>query len=90
MRIAISADTLPGIAPSLAQWVRDRGHSVLLHGALAEGDNALGISLRLTSASQMQEMLDAWFSSSTEASQAANIDHVKSLDAGSQVTGRPA
>ena len=143
MRISISADTLLGIAPQLPAWVRERGHEVLLRGALdpeanvewawaseaaardvASGRadqaivccttgtgatiaankvtgvraalcidaytaagarkwndaNVLGISLRLTSESQMQEMLDAWFSHQAEASQAHNIDHIRGIE----------
>ncbi len=38
MRISLSADELTGVAGTLAEAVRARGHSVLLHGALAEGE----------------------------------------------------
>ncbi len=38
MRISLSADELTGVAGTLADAVRARGHSVLLHGALAEGE----------------------------------------------------
>jgi ribose 5-phosphate isomerase B len=40
MNISISADSPLGIAPQLADWVRERGHVVLLHGALAPAANA--------------------------------------------------
>jgi ribose 5-phosphate isomerase B len=38
MRIAISADERVGIAAVLAQELRRRGHEVLAHGVLAEGE----------------------------------------------------
>ena len=124
MRIAVAADELTGIAETLAGELRERGHEVLLHGALAEGErpdwawaseaaardvaegraeqavvccwtgtgasiaankvsgiraalctdgptadgarrwndaNVLALSLRLTSAAELEEILDAWF-----------------------------
>lgn len=36
MRIAISADEITGVAGRLAGELRDRGHEVVAHGALAE------------------------------------------------------
>ncbi|RYX90851.1 MAG: galactose isomerase [Comamonadaceae bacterium] len=147
MKISISTDTLLGIAPSIAQWVKDRGHEVLLRGALdpsvspawalasasaardvAEGRaeqaivccttgtgatiaankvagvraalcgdaytamgarkwndaNVLGVSLRLTSASVMQEMLDAWFAASVDVAQAGNIGYLVAMDEASR------
>ena len=38
MRISISADELTGIAPALVIELEGRGHEVLAHGALAEGE----------------------------------------------------
>lgn len=147
MKISISADTLLGIAAFIPGWVRERGHKVILRGALAPQDNAewawasaaaardvaqgradqaivccttgtgatiaankitgvraalcsdaftaagarrwnnanaLGISLRTTSESEMKEMLDAWFAAQPDASQADNIAHVNSLDIAAQ------
>ncbi len=144
MKISISADTLLGVAAHIPDWVRERGHEVILRGALAPQDNAewawasaaaaldvaegradqaivccttgtgatiaankitgvraalcgdaftaagarrwndanaLGISLRKTSESEMKEMLDAWFATVDDASQADNIRHVNALDA---------
>lgn len=144
MKISISADTTIGIAPSIAQWVIDMGHEVILHGALdpqgnpewawaseraardvADGRadqaivccttgtgatiaankvtgvraalcndaftaagarkwndaNALGISLRQTSESEMKEILEAWFGAVGDPAQADNIAHVNRLDA---------
>lgn len=42
--------------------------------------NALCVSLRLTSAAVMQEMLAAWFGAQVDPAQAANIAHVHRLD----------
>ena len=38
MLISLSADELTGVAGALAAQLRRRGHEVLLHGALAEGE----------------------------------------------------
>jgi ribose 5-phosphate isomerase B len=38
VRIAVSADELTGIAEAVADELRERGHEVLVHGALAEGE----------------------------------------------------
>ncbi len=38
MRIAVAADELIGVAPALADALRDRGHEVHCHGALADGE----------------------------------------------------
>jgi ribose 5-phosphate isomerase B len=38
MRIALAADELTGVAGEIAQSLRRRGHRVLLHGALAQGE----------------------------------------------------
>ncbi len=146
MKISISTDTSLGIAPSLARWVEERGHQVILRGALdpdanpqwawasaaaardvADGTadqaivccttgtgatiaankiegiraalcndaftasgarrwndaNVLGISLRQTSESEMLEILDAWFATACDGSQAGNIAYVNQLDAAS-------
>jgi RpiB/LacA/LacB family sugar-phosphate isomerase len=40
MRVSLSSDMPDGIAQVLAAEVERRGHSVVLHGALAEGDRA--------------------------------------------------
>ena len=44
--------------------------------------NVLALSLRLTSAAQLEEILDAWFASSPSADPGdlANIEHVSALD----------
>jgi ribose 5-phosphate isomerase B len=38
MRIALAADERTGVATQVADSLRRRGHSVLLHGALAQGE----------------------------------------------------
>jgi ribose 5-phosphate isomerase B len=40
MRIAIAADELTGVAASLPEVLRERGHEPLLHGAYVEGERA--------------------------------------------------
>ncbi|MBI4896851.1 MAG: RpiB/LacA/LacB family sugar-phosphate isomerase [Actinobacteria bacterium] len=38
MRVAIASDMLTGVAGELADALRERGHEVTTHGALADGD----------------------------------------------------
>jgi ribose 5-phosphate isomerase B len=38
MRIAVSADERTGVADAVAAALRERGHDVALHGALADGE----------------------------------------------------
>jgi ribose 5-phosphate isomerase B len=38
MRVSLAADELTGIASELAEAVRGRGHSVVLHGVLSDGE----------------------------------------------------
>jgi ribose 5-phosphate isomerase B len=38
MRIAVAADERAGVAEAVAARLRDRGHDVLLHGALSDGE----------------------------------------------------
>jgi ribose 5-phosphate isomerase B len=38
LRISLGADELTGIAPGLAREIERRGHTAVLHGALAEGE----------------------------------------------------
>jgi ribose 5-phosphate isomerase B len=40
MRISVAADERTGVADLLVDALRDRGHSLLLHGALADGERA--------------------------------------------------
>jgi len=40
LRISLAADEMVGIAGALAGEVQRRGHSVLLHGALAQGERS--------------------------------------------------
>lgn len=145
MRIAVSADELTGVAATLIDELRSRGHEPLPRGALASGErpdwawaseaaardvaegraeqavvccwtgtgaaiaankvpgaraalcgdaatadgarrwndaNVLALSLRLTSAAQLAEILDAWFAAtpSAEPDDAANVAHLAELD----------
>ena len=38
MRIAVAADERTGVAEAVAEGLRERGHEVLLHGALSDDD----------------------------------------------------
>jgi ribose 5-phosphate isomerase B len=38
MRIAVAADERTGVAEAVVEQLRDRGHELLVHGALAEGE----------------------------------------------------
>jgi ribose 5-phosphate isomerase B len=40
MRISIAADELTGVAPLIAEKLRERGHEVLPHGALAKAERS--------------------------------------------------
>ena len=40
MRIAVAADELTGVAEAVVEQLRERGHEVLAHGALADGERA--------------------------------------------------
>jgi len=40
MRIAVAADARTGVADSLVRGLRDRGHEIVLYGALAPPDRA--------------------------------------------------
>lgn len=145
MRIAVSADERTGVAELLLDVLRRRGHEVLAHGALADGErenwawcseaaardvaegraeqaivccwtgtgasiaankvpgvraalcadaataagarrwndaNALALSLRLTSAAALEEILDAWFAmeASVEAADRENVAHLVEIE----------
>jgi ribose 5-phosphate isomerase B len=145
MRIAVSADELTGVAETVVGELRERGHEVLVHGALAAAErpdwawaseaaardvadgradqavvccwtgtgasiaankvagvraalctdgptaegarrwndaNVLALSLRLTSAAELGEILDAWFAAtpSPEPDDVANVEHLGELD----------
>jgi ribose 5-phosphate isomerase B len=145
VRIAVSADERTGVAELLLDVLRRRGHEVLAHGALADGErenwawcseaaardvaegraeqaivccwtgtgasiaankvpgvraalcadaataagarrwndaNALALSLRLTSAAALEEILDAWFAmeASVEAADRENVAHLVEIE----------
>jgi ribose 5-phosphate isomerase B len=147
MRISIAADELTGVARRLPEALLERGHQVLAHGALVEGEgeredwawaseaaaldvrdgiaeqaivccwtgtgasiaankvpgvraalcpdaatasgarrwndaNVLALSLRSTSAAELEEILDAWFSgeASAEPSDRANVAHLAEIE----------
>ena len=145
MRIAVAADERTGIAMTIAASLRQRGHEVALHGALAEQEredwawaseaaarevvdglaeqavvccwtgtgasiaanklpgvraalcsdaataagarrwndaNVLALSLRSTSAAELEEILDAWFDTeaSREHDDRANVGHIAEIE----------
>ena len=144
MRISVSADERVGVAEAVVEALRERGHEVLVHGALADGErpdwawcsemaardvadgradqaivccwtgtgasiaankvpgaraalcgdaataagarrwndaNVLALSLRVTSAPLLGEILDAWFGAapSPAPEDRANIAHVDEI-----------
>jgi ribose 5-phosphate isomerase B len=70
---SIAANKVPGIRAALC------GDAATASGARRWNDaNVLALSLRTTSAAELEEILDAWFAgtASDEASDVANIGHV--------------
>ncbi len=77
MRISVAADERTGVADTLVEELRRRGHEPVAHGALEPGErddwawaaaardvadaNVLALSLRVTSEAVLSEILDAWF-----------------------------
>ena len=55
MKISISADTLLGVSSKIPEWVRERGHTVLVHGALALRDNADWVAASVQAALDVAE-----------------------------------
>ncbi|MEU1733623.1 RpiB/LacA/LacB family sugar-phosphate isomerase [Streptosporangium sp. NPDC020145] len=144
MRISLASDSLDGVAPILVSEIEARGHTVIAHGAVAEGPsdwawccsqaardvvsgvadqaivccwtgtgasiaankvrgvraalcvdaataegarrwndaNVLALSLRLTSAPLLGEILDAWFAGSVspEETDVANIAYLSEIE----------
>ncbi|GAA3091568.1 RpiB/LacA/LacB family sugar-phosphate isomerase [Streptosporangium carneum] len=144
MRISLASDSLDGVAPILASEIERRGHTVILHGAVADeradwawccaraaedvasgvadqavvccwtgtgasiaankvrgvraalcpdaataagarrwnDANVLAISLRLTSAPLLEEILDAWFAEgvSPDETDLANIAYLSEIE----------
>ena len=74
---SIAANKVPGIRAALC------GDAATAEGARRWNDaNVLALSLRLTSEAALDEILDAWFASSTstDADDAANIAHLAEIE----------
>jgi ribose 5-phosphate isomerase B len=73
--VSIAANKVPGIRAALC------GDAETARGARAWNQaNVLCLSLRNTSEILASEMLDAWFSASSDPSEAENVDKVNKLD----------
>jgi ribose 5-phosphate isomerase B len=75
---SIAANKVPGIRAALC------GDAATAEGARKWNDaNVLALSLRTTSAAELDEILDAWFAAgpSAEADDAANIAHLAAIEA---------
>lgn len=55
MKISISADSLLGVAAHVPEWVRERGHTVILHGALDPGSSTGWADCSAAAASDVAE-----------------------------------
>ncbi|WP_077799614.1 RpiB/LacA/LacB family sugar-phosphate isomerase [Streptomyces sp. JHA26] len=76
---SIAANKVPGVRAALCT------DAYTADGARRWNDaNVLALSLRLTSAPLLREILDAWFAggASTDAEDLGNVDHVERLDRG--------
>jgi len=147
MRISVAADERTGVADTVVEELRRRGHEPILHGALSDSErddwawaseaaardvaegraeqavvccwtgtgasiaankvpgvraalcgdaptaggarrwndaNVLALSLRATSAAELEEILDAWFdgAASADGDDLANIEHVGEIERG--------
>ena len=74
---SIAANKVHGVRAALC------GDAATAGGARRWNDaNVLALSLRTTSEAELAEILDAWFAAapSTDADDAANVDHVRALD----------
>ena len=73
--VSIAANKVPGIRAALC------GDAETARGARAWNQaNVLCLSLRNTSETVAGEVLDAWFSASSDPSEAGNVDKVNQLD----------
>lgn len=75
---SIAANKVPGVRAALC------GDAKTAEGARTWNDaNVLALSLRTTSAAELEEILDAWFAAgpSPDADDRANIEHVAEIDA---------
>ena len=76
---SIAANKVPGIRAALC------GDAATAEGARRWNDaNCLALSLRATSAAELQEILDAWFSNgpSPDDADRANVAHVSEIERG--------
>ena len=76
---SIAANKVPGIRAALC------GDARTAEGARRWNDaNVLALSLRTTSAAELEEILDAWFSAepSPDAGDAANVAHLAEIERG--------
>jgi ribose 5-phosphate isomerase B len=76
---SIAANKVPGIRAALC------GDAATAEGARRWNDaNVLALSLRLTSPAELEEILDAWFSSraSAEPDDLANVAHIAEIERG--------
>jgi len=76
---SIAANKVPGVRAALCT------DAVTAEGARRWNDaNVLALSLRLTSAAQLEEILDAWFAGrpSGDSDDVRNVEHVAEMDAG--------
>lgn len=74
--VSIAANKVVGIRAALC------ADAVTAHGAKAWNQaNVLCLSLRTTTETIAQEILDAWFSARTDSSEAGNVDKVNDMDA---------
>jgi ribose 5-phosphate isomerase B len=75
---SIAANKVPGIRAALC------GDAATAEGARKWNDaNVLALSLRTTSAAELDEILDAWFAAapSADADDAANVAHLAAIEA---------
>ena len=76
---SIAANKVPGIRAALC------GDARTAEGARRWNDaNVLALSLRTTSAAELEEILDAWFAAepSPDAEDAANVEHLSEIERG--------
>jgi ribose 5-phosphate isomerase B len=76
---SIAANKVPGIRAALC------GDAPTASGARKWNDaNVLALSLRATSSAELEEILDAWFSTeaSADSDDVANVDHIGEIESG--------
>jgi ribose 5-phosphate isomerase B len=83
--VSIAANKLPGVRAALC------GDAETARGARAWNDaNLLCLSLRTTTETLAREILDAWFSTSLDATEAENVAKLNELDAQHRARGERA